>query len=153
LFKNRISKAGVLAICEFIRANKRAAAVHEMHLSHNEIDDESAHELLRTLQEQRPRYPPRRPVEGAEEGTTALVPVWVRLNHNRIRDPSTVLRAFEVEGITFCAARMPIVVVLESALSLSARLRTCTSLLTRHRADGSATVVTPSEMAHPEEHL
>lgn len=105
LFKNRISQAGVLAICEFIRANKRAAAVHEMHLSHNEIDDESAHELLRTLQEQRPRYPPRRPVEGAEEGTTALVPVWVRLNHNRIRDPSTVLRAFEVEGITFCAAR------------------------------------------------
>lgn len=104
MYKNRISQGGVLAICEFIRTNRRAGVVHEMHLSHNEIDDESAHELLRTLSEMKPRYPPRRPVEGAEGGT-ALVPVWVRLNHNRIRDPAAVLRAFESEGITSCAAR------------------------------------------------
>eukprot|EP00928_Gymnodinium_smaydae_P024835 TRINITY_DN19983_c0_g4_i1.p1 TRINITY_DN19983_c0_g4~~TRINITY_DN19983_c0_g4_i1.p1 ORF type:complete len:834 (-),score=195.71 TRINITY_DN19983_c0_g4_i1:163-2595(-) len=104
LFKNRISQAGVLAICEFIRTNRRAGAVHEMHLSHNEIDDEAALELLRTLQEQRGRYPPRRAAEGAEGGT-ALVPVWVRLNHNRIRDPLCILRTLEAEGITYCSAR------------------------------------------------
>jgi len=104
LFKNHISQGGVLAICEFIRTNKRAGAMHEMHLSHNEIDDESAHELLRTLYEQKSRYPPRRPVEGAEGGA-ALVPVWVRLNQNRIRDPPGVLRTLEAEGVTYCSAR------------------------------------------------
>merc|ERR1719434_404382 len=57
LYKNRISQGGVLAICEFIRTNKRAGPVHELHLSHNEIDDESALELLRTLRHQRTRYP------------------------------------------------------------------------------------------------
>lgn len=104
LYKNRISQGGVLAICEFVRTNKRAQAVYEMHLSHNEIDDDSAHELVRTLHQQKSRYPPRRACEGAEGGT-AVVPVWVRLNHNRIRDPVAMLRVLEAEGITFCAAR------------------------------------------------
>eukprot|EP00971_Amphidinium_carterae_P165563 3282050-Amphidinium_carterae.1 len=30
-------------------------AIYEIHLSQNDIDDESAHELLRTLHKQRPR--------------------------------------------------------------------------------------------------
>merc|ERR1712196_272499 len=101
LYKNHISQGGVLAICEFIRTNKRAGAVHEMHLSHNEIDDASAQELMRTLKEQKGRYPPKRS-EGSESGT---VPVWVRLNNNRIRDPAAVLRTLEAEGITYCSAR------------------------------------------------
>jgi len=108
LYKNRISQGGVLAMCEFIRANRRAGPVHEMHLSHNEIDDESALELLRTLQEQRPRYPPRRHPEGshaAAGGGPVPVPVWLRLNQNRIRDPPSALRAIESEGISYCAAR------------------------------------------------
>eukprot|EP00747_Dinoflagellata_sp_TGD_P220274 gnl/TRDRNA2_/TRDRNA2_92269_c0_seq1.p1 gnl/TRDRNA2_/TRDRNA2_92269_c0~~gnl/TRDRNA2_/TRDRNA2_92269_c0_seq1.p1 ORF type:complete len:1200 (-),score=224.92 gnl/TRDRNA2_/TRDRNA2_92269_c0_seq1:171-3770(-) len=102
LFANHISQGGVLAICEFIRMNERAEAVQELHLSHNEIDDESALELLRTLHYQRPRYPPRRPMDGT--GNVAPVPVWLRLNHNRIRDPPNVLRSAEAEGITICTA-------------------------------------------------
>jgi len=109
LYKNKISQGGVLAICEFIRTNKRAQAVYEMHLSHNEIDDDSAHELLRTLRKQRSRYPPRRTAEGragsSDGRSSTLVPVWVRLNHNRILDPAGTLRALEAEGITYCTAR------------------------------------------------
>eukprot|EP00747_Dinoflagellata_sp_TGD_P010834 gnl/TRDRNA2_/TRDRNA2_120209_c3_seq1.p1 gnl/TRDRNA2_/TRDRNA2_120209_c3~~gnl/TRDRNA2_/TRDRNA2_120209_c3_seq1.p1 ORF type:complete len:922 (-),score=195.31 gnl/TRDRNA2_/TRDRNA2_120209_c3_seq1:124-2826(-) len=103
LYKNRISQGGVLAICEFIRMNKRAQPIYEMHLSHNEIDDDSAHELIRTLHKQKSRYPPKRVTPDAPSG--GLVPVWVRLNHNRIRDPAAVLRSMESEGITSCGAR------------------------------------------------
>jgi len=102
LFANHISQGGVLAICEFIRMNERAEALQELHLSHNEIDDDSALELLRTLNFQRPRYPPRRSCEGT--GEPLLAPVWLRLNHNRIRDPDNVRRAAEAEGITICTA-------------------------------------------------
>jgi len=102
LFGNRISQGGVLALCEFIRQNEKAEALQELHLSHNEIDDESALELLRTIKSKRPRYPPRRAAEGS--GEFVLAPVWVRLNHNRIRDPAQVLRVAEDEGITMCTA-------------------------------------------------
>lgn len=100
LYANHISQGGVLAICEFIRMNERAEALQELHLSHNEIDDEAALELLRTLHNQRPRYPPRRACEGT--GEIASVPVWLRLNHNKIRDPQHVLKAAESEGISYC---------------------------------------------------
>mmetsp|Transcript_45768 Transcript_45768/g.83856 ORF Transcript_45768/g.83856 Transcript_45768/m.83856 type:complete len:941 (+) Transcript_45768:91-2913(+) len=115
--KNCISQAGILAICEFIRANKRSQAIYELHLSQNDIDDESAHELMRTLHKQRPRYPPRRfvPKEGAEEnarggrveGTLSLLPIWVRLNDNPIKDGSAVLRKLKAAGITICPAANP----------------------------------------------
>mmetsp|Transcript_14448 Transcript_14448/g.31673 ORF Transcript_14448/g.31673 Transcript_14448/m.31673 type:complete len:1036 (-) Transcript_14448:79-3186(-) len=101
LFANNISQGGILALCEFIRMNERAEALHELHLSHNKIDDESALELLRTLNSQRPRYPPRRTTEASGP---SVAPVWLRLNHNRIRDPDAVRRAAEVEEITICSA-------------------------------------------------
>merc|ERR1719503_141653 len=88
-FRNQISHGGVLAICEFIRMNARADAVQELHLSHNEIDDESALELLRTFASERPRYPPRRVSDST--GEPFVAPVWLRLNHNRIRAPAQVL--------------------------------------------------------------
>merc|ERR1712061_271122 len=84
LFGNNISQGGVLAICEFIRMNEQAEPLQELHLSHNEIDDESALELLRTLHSQKPRYPPRRVCDGS--GEPIAVPVWLRLNNNRIRE-------------------------------------------------------------------
>lgn len=102
LYANQISQGGVLAICEFIRMNERADAVQELHLSHNEIDDESALELLRVLKAQRPKYPPRRIAEGS--GELVLAPVWLRLNHNKIQDPAAVLRMAEEEGVTVCTA-------------------------------------------------
>lgn len=102
LFGNHISQGGVLAICEFIRKNERAEALQELHLSHNEIDDDAALELLRTLQLQRPKYPPRRLQEGSGEERQA--PMWLRLNHNRIREPEVVRRSAESEGITICTA-------------------------------------------------
>lgn len=102
LFANNISQGGVLAICEFIRMNERTDPMQELHLSHNEVDDESALELLRTFQFQVPRYPPRRAAEGT--GEMALAPVWLRLNHNRVRDPTAVRKAAEAEGITICTA-------------------------------------------------
>jgi len=102
LYANNISQGGVLAICEFIRMNEKPEALQELHLSHNEIDDDSALELLRTLKSQRPKYPPRRPAEGT--GEPVLAPVWLRLNHNRIRDPHDVLKRAEDEAITICTA-------------------------------------------------
>lgn len=101
LFANQISQGGVLAICEFIRTNLQADAMQELHLSHNEVDDESALELLRTFN-QRPRYPPHRSPESSVD--LAVAPVWLRLNHNRVVDPEAVRRAAESEGITICSA-------------------------------------------------
>jgi len=97
LYKNRISQAGVLAICEFIRSNSDAGPVHELHLSQNEIDDDAALELLSTLHSLSTRYPPKRP-----DGRP--VPVWVRLNRNAIRDSAKVLRDLHAEGISSCPA-------------------------------------------------
>merc|ERR1712187_290242 len=102
LFGNSISQGGVLAICEFIRTNQRAASVQELHLSHNDVDDDAALELLRTLNSQRPRYPPERMNEKTGEKTP--VPVWLQLNRNKIRDPQKVLRNARAEGVTVCEA-------------------------------------------------
>jgi hypothetical protein len=103
LNNNKISAVGINALCEFIRSNKRASQIFEIHLSHNEVDGEAAMKLLRTLKEQRNRYPPKREVEGKEG--LHLVPVWLRLDQNRIRDPATLLTAARAEGISHCAAR------------------------------------------------
>lgn len=103
LFGNRISHGGVLAICEFIRTNRRAEPLQELHLSHNDIDDLSAFELLRALHQERPRYPARR-LQGEGSSDTARAPVWLRLDHNRIRNAGYVLQAAENEGISVCVA-------------------------------------------------
>jgi len=106
LNRNRISSAGILALCEFIQNSKGAGPVHEMHLAHNEIDDDSALELLRTLKESQPRYPPRRAMDGAQGGH--LVPVWIGLNQNRIADPAAVLNTLQAEGITYSQDASPV---------------------------------------------
>jgi len=103
LFANHISQAGVLALCEFIRMNRSADAVQEIHISHNEIDDDGALELLRTFHAQRPRYPPKRSNVG-EHRASVVAPVWLRLNHNQVRDPASVLRLAEGEGVAICTA-------------------------------------------------
>eukprot|EP00933_Yihiella_yeosuensis_P027529 TRINITY_DN21428_c0_g1_i3.p1 TRINITY_DN21428_c0_g1~~TRINITY_DN21428_c0_g1_i3.p1 ORF type:complete len:571 (-),score=107.13 TRINITY_DN21428_c0_g1_i3:203-1915(-) len=101
LNSNQISQGGALAIAEFIHASDQAEVVYELDLSHNEIDDESALELLRTLHAKRPRYPPKRE---DSSGKLVHVPVWVRLNHNRIQSPDQVRKTAEGEGITMCFA-------------------------------------------------
>lgn len=103
LHKNRISEDGVLALCEFIKNNRRAGAIREMHLSHNELDEEAVSELLRTLYGQKSRYPPRRPADDLEGGE--FVPVWMRLNNNRVREPAALLKSLQAEGIMSCPAR------------------------------------------------
>eukprot|EP00931_Biecheleriopsis_adriatica_P046844 TRINITY_DN2694_c0_g1_i2.p1 TRINITY_DN2694_c0_g1~~TRINITY_DN2694_c0_g1_i2.p1 ORF type:complete len:810 (-),score=161.05 TRINITY_DN2694_c0_g1_i2:253-2682(-) len=90
LTANRISQGGILALCEFMRANEHEY-VKELHLSHNEIDDDAAMELLRTMNT-RPRH------------IAAEAPVWVRLNHNRIQNPDQVRRTAEAEGVSICNA-------------------------------------------------
>merc|ERR1712032_874206 len=35
---------------------------------------------------------------------SVFAPVWLRLNHNRIRDPEHVRKTAEAEGITICTA-------------------------------------------------
>lgn len=89
---NCISQGGILALCEYIRMSE-AEAVQELHLSHNEIDDDSALELLRTL-----KTKPRSPVKDA--AGMVSVPTWVRLNHNRIQNTGEVRRIAEAEEIT-----------------------------------------------------
>eukprot|EP00929_Paragymnodinium_shiwhaense_P088103 TRINITY_DN48309_c0_g1_i2.p1 TRINITY_DN48309_c0_g1~~TRINITY_DN48309_c0_g1_i2.p1 ORF type:complete len:914 (+),score=190.67 TRINITY_DN48309_c0_g1_i2:74-2815(+) len=102
LYKNRFTSAGVMALCEFIRTNRKAEPIYELHLSHNEIDDDAAYTLFRTLHEARPRYPPKRLDQSPP---TKPVPVWIRLNENRIKKPHDMLRNIREEGITYCAAR------------------------------------------------
>eukprot|EP00403_Amphidinium_massartii_P008925 CAMPEP_0178422940 /NCGR_PEP_ID=MMETSP0689_2-20121128/27434_1 /TAXON_ID=160604 /ORGANISM="Amphidinium massartii, Strain CS-259" /LENGTH=866 /DNA_ID=CAMNT_0020044523 /DNA_START=54 /DNA_END=2654 /DNA_ORIENTATION=- len=102
LYANRISQGGVLSICEFIRTMAGTEGLHELHLSHNEIEDESALELLRTLHQARPRYPPKRLAENSRDWVVS--PVWLRLNHNRIRNPTEVLEEAEADGISICNA-------------------------------------------------
>jgi len=102
LNNNRISGAGMLALCEFIRNNKRAGQIYELHLSQNEIDDASALELFRTLKELKHRYPPKREIHGYEG--LHLVPLWLRLSRNKIRDPAALLETLTAEEITFCPA-------------------------------------------------
>jgi len=97
---NRISQAGVLALCEFIRSNCLAGPLHEMHLANNDIDDESALELLSTLHQLSPKYPPKRRCEEAEEPVT--VPVWIHMSHNTVRDSAKILKELQAEGIDYC---------------------------------------------------
>jgi len=102
LFGNCISKGGVLAICEFIRASKDAEPLYELHLSHNEICDEVALELLKTIHEHRPQYPPRRVVD--KSGKLVPVPVWVQMNQNKVLNPKLVLQEAKDGGVTICEA-------------------------------------------------
>lgn len=96
LHGNCIGPIGAHHVCDFLRG--ASYPLREVHLSHNKIDDEVASEMLRLLAEH-PRYPPRRPRDGG--GGEVLVPVWLRLNNNWIRDPAKVLRKAESEpGIT-----------------------------------------------------
>merc|ERR1711920_29156 len=102
LFGNSISKGGILALCEFIRASKDAEPLQELHLSHNDICDDAALELLKTFKEHRPQYPPRRAIEKGSKPVP--VPVWVQLNSNKIAEPKAVLQMARDEGVTICEA-------------------------------------------------
>lgn len=96
LFANNLGPAGTYHICDFLRS--ASFPVNEVHLSHNQIDDASALELLRVFAEH-PRYPLRRAVQRG--GAETWVPVWLRLNNNLIVDPVRVLRQAEAEcGVT-----------------------------------------------------
>jgi len=100
LYANRISPAGARHISDFLW--EAAASVREIHLSHNEIDDEAALEMIRLLADH-PKYQARRGASGIGE---LRHPVWLRLNNNWIEEPRQMLRALESElGITFCLAR------------------------------------------------
>ncbi|CAJ1348367.1 unnamed protein product [Effrenium voratum] len=102
LNQNRITGNGVLSLCEFIKSNKRAGQVYEMHLTDNQIDDSGALELLRTMKDLKHRYPPKREVPG--KNGLQLVPVWLRLARNKV-NAAALLQALSVEGISWCAAR------------------------------------------------
>eukprot|EP00930_Biecheleria_cincta_P019737 TRINITY_DN14_c0_g1_i1.p1 TRINITY_DN14_c0_g1~~TRINITY_DN14_c0_g1_i1.p1 ORF type:complete len:809 (+),score=173.39 TRINITY_DN14_c0_g1_i1:355-2427(+) len=103
LERNNLSSAGVLALCEFIQSSN--SPVHELRLAHNEIDDDSALDLLRTLKETQPRYPLRR--QESTQGGQA-VPVWVGLSQNIIADPTAVLNVLQAEGITYSQDASPV---------------------------------------------
>jgi len=100
-FANRLTPAGAHHVFDFLWS--ASFPVLEIHLSHNEIDDESALELIRVLSEH-PKYQPRRVREGSAE--LQFPPVWLRLNNNWIRHPHKLLRTLESQlGVTFCLAR------------------------------------------------
>lgn len=102
LERNNLSSAGILALCEFIQNSN--GPVHELHLEHNEIDDETALDLLRTLKETQPRYPLRR--QDSTQGGQ-IVPVWIGLSQNAVADPTAVLNVLQAEGITYSQDASP----------------------------------------------
>lgn len=102
LTHNRITRAGVQSLCEFIRNNKRAGQIYEMHLAENQIDDDGALELMQTMKELKHRYPPKREIYG--KSGLQLVPVWLQLARNKI-NAAALLKSLSVEGISWCGAR------------------------------------------------
>lgn len=102
LANNNLSSAGVLALCEFIQNSN--GPVHELLLAHNEIDDDSALDLLRTLKESQPRFSLRR--QDSTQGGH-IVPVWVGLSQNIISDPTAVLNVLQNESITYSQDASP----------------------------------------------
>jgi hypothetical protein len=100
LYGNRLGPVGARHVTDFLWES--SSAVREVHLSHNEIDDEAAVDMIRLLADH-PKYQPRR--NGSSTGEMQH-PVWIRLDHNYIEQPRKLLRTFEKElGITFCLAR------------------------------------------------
>lgn len=101
LFANRIGSVGVQHLCSFVQ--KVGMPIHEVHLSHNEIEDTSALELIKGLVADG-RYPPIRARDTGQSDDP--YPVWIRLNNNRISDPKWVTRTAEAEsGAWICQAR------------------------------------------------
>lgn len=101
LFANRIGSVGMQHLCSFVQ--KVGLPIHEVHLSHNAIEDNSALELIKSLVADS-RYPPTRARDTGQ--SEAPYPVWIRLNNNRISDPKWVARTAEAEaGAWICQAR------------------------------------------------
>mmetsp|Transcript_43919 Transcript_43919/g.94021 ORF Transcript_43919/g.94021 Transcript_43919/m.94021 type:complete len:782 (+) Transcript_43919:75-2420(+) len=98
---NKITQGGALAICEFLCVNNRADPLQELHLAHNELDDDAATEILKSLQVLYDGLSQRR----CEPGMGCnFAPFWVVLNNNRITDPERVRKQVEKEGISICLA-------------------------------------------------
>eukprot|EP00929_Paragymnodinium_shiwhaense_P018412 TRINITY_DN12898_c0_g1_i2.p1 TRINITY_DN12898_c0_g1~~TRINITY_DN12898_c0_g1_i2.p1 ORF type:complete len:1268 (+),score=317.17 TRINITY_DN12898_c0_g1_i2:102-3806(+) len=85
LYGNCLSAVGIGHVAEYLRS--AALPTHQIHLSHNRIDDVAAMDLVRAIAEH-PRYPPRL-------GRDMPVPVWLRLNNNWIQEPRKVIRKLE----------------------------------------------------------
>mmetsp|Transcript_3643 Transcript_3643/g.9228 ORF Transcript_3643/g.9228 Transcript_3643/m.9228 type:complete len:948 (+) Transcript_3643:107-2950(+) len=85
LLGNCIGLAGLRHISDFL--HEATSPVYEVHLGHNDIDDDAAIELVRATAEH-PRYSARR-------GSEQQVQIWLRLNSNPIRDPGKLLWKLE----------------------------------------------------------
>lgn len=102
LFSNHIGAAGVHHICEFFRASSNVSSLQELHLSHNEIDDDACFELIQLLA-QHPRYPLTRAQENGHDEYPS--PIWLRLNNNVVREPVRVLQTVDRKfGSWICQA-------------------------------------------------
>jgi len=86
LLGNCIGLAGLRHVTDFL--HEATCPVYEVHLGHNDIDDDAAMELVRATAEH-PRY------AAARRGNEQLVQIWLRLNSNPIRDPGKLLWKLE----------------------------------------------------------
>mmetsp|Transcript_11336 Transcript_11336/g.26114 ORF Transcript_11336/g.26114 Transcript_11336/m.26114 type:complete len:1026 (-) Transcript_11336:72-3149(-) len=97
LIGNGIGLAGLRYVCDFL--HEACCPVYEVHLGHNDIDDEAALELVRAMAEH-PRYAAKR------AGQDPPVQIWLRLNSNPIRDIGKVLWKLDSQyGANVCAVR------------------------------------------------
>mmetsp|Transcript_37389 Transcript_37389/g.79327 ORF Transcript_37389/g.79327 Transcript_37389/m.79327 type:complete len:612 (-) Transcript_37389:615-2450(-) len=100
---NNITNLGATSICEYLRNNESSDPVWELYLSRNDIEDDGATELMTTLHDLIPRYPPWRP--DGEYSEVALAPVWLFLKHNRLSRADSVRYDAEQLGVTICLAK------------------------------------------------
>ncbi|CAK9075117.1 Hypothetical protein SCF082_LOCUS36457, partial [Durusdinium trenchii] len=100
LTQNRITKDGIQSLCEFIKNNKRAGQIYELHLADNQINDDGALELIQTMKELKHRYPPKREVLG--KNGLQLVPVWLRLARNKIKAATLLKSLSATDSRTQC---------------------------------------------------
>ncbi|CAK0893012.1 unnamed protein product [Prorocentrum cordatum] len=96
-FRNLIGDAGAEAIGQYLAAAHRA--VQEVHLSHNRISERGARAFLAALSESQ-KYP--FPTEGSKSG--ARMPLWLRMEYNRIDWASVTPVFFSERNISWCTA-------------------------------------------------
>lgn len=114
LYKNNIKDEGASMICELIMKQKKP--IEELHLSHNSIHDNTCRELLRSFVNAKHEngyvYPRHDKYQSTfkQQHSQNLVPVWIRLEYNCIRNPKELVKEVEEYARKQRGSKNPLIV-------------------------------------------
>lgn len=97
-YRNEISDNGALALASLI--SHQCSPLEELHLSHNGISGVGAAALFKSFTEARSPVGASRPFVYPRYDITraAPLPVWIRLEYNKIAETQQVLKKWEAES-------------------------------------------------------